>query len=238
MPDCRFSRVDPQAGCFVTTIGDPIHQADWRNFQFGPNEQVRVCTWRDHGVDASEVQDWLESWNAKHENEVGLTLVPVDKGELPRNGFTHSAIAEAFEKQVSLSGDCEREMYFVGRNAGDFLYGVLAVTTLPLPETLGETDDQTLTHAFVVARRATAMNVVFPPAGVTEHEIWHLLGCKQHYSWDRCYAQIAALKMQEENFKEVGYFKRIGEQPFYPTWDNLSEHLLVSRAQVNERLAQ
>jgi hypothetical protein len=101
----------------------------------------------------------------------------------------------------------------------------------PLPETLGETDDQTLTHAFVVAHKATAMNFVFPPASVAEHEIWHLLGCKQHYDWDRCYAQIAALKMQEENFKEIGYFKRIGEEPFYPTWDNLSEHLLISRAQ-------
>lgn len=196
-----------QSGCFVTTIGDPIHQSDWRNFHFGPNEQVRVCTWRDHGVAASEVQDWLEAWNSKHQEEVGLTLVPIDKGELPRNGFTHTAIAEAFEKQVSLSGDCDREMYFVGRNAGDFLYGVLAVTTIPLPETLGETDDQTLTHAFVVARSATVMNVVFPPASVAEHEIWHLLGCKQHYSWDRCYAQIEALKMQEENFKERRVFQ-------------------------------
>jgi hypothetical protein len=222
----------------VTTIGDPIHQSDWKNFHFGPNEQVRVCTWRDYGVGASEVQDWLEAWNTKHKEEVGLTLVPVDKGELARSGFTHTAIAEGFAKQVALSEDCDREMYFVGRNAGDFLYGVLAVTTLPLPEILGETDDQTLTHSFVVARRATAMNVVFPPSGVTEHELWHLLGCKQHYSWDHCYAQIAALKMQEENFKDIGYFKRIGEQPFYPTWDNLSEHLLVNRAQVNERLAQ
>ena len=226
-----------QSGCFTTSIGDLGHQGDWQNFRFGPDEQVKVCFRHDNGVSASEVRGWIEAWNTKHEREVGLDLVPVDKGELPRSGFTHSAIAEGFERQVPLSEDCDREMYFVGRNAGDFLYGVLAVTTIPLPEILGETDDQTLTHAFVVARRATAMNFVLPPAAVTEHEIWHLLGCKQHYDWDRCYAQIAALKMQEENFKEVGYFERIGEPTFYPTWDNLSEHLLISRAQVNWMLA-
>ena len=224
-----------QIGCFATAIGDPLHQSDWKGFNFGPSEQVRVCTWRDYGVSATEVQDWLEAWNTKHEEQVGLTVVPIDKGELPRNGFTHTAITDSFEKQVPLTDDCDRDMYFVGRNVGDFLFGVLAVTTLPLAETLGETDDQTLTHAFVVERNATLMNFVFSPAAITEHEIWRWLGCKQHYDWDRCYPQIAMLKMQEASLKETGYFKRIGEQPFYSTWDNLSDHLLVSRAEVNSR---
>jgi hypothetical protein len=225
-----------QIGCFATTIGDPGHQHDWSNYQFGPREQVRVCTWRENGVPADEVDDWIQNWNQKHENEVMLTLVPVDKGELPRGGFTHTEITDSFEKQVPLSNDCDREMYFVGRNVGDFLYGVLAVTTVPLPETLGETEDLTLTHAFVVASRATVMNLVFPPKEITEHEIWHLLGCKQHYNWDRCYAQVAALKMEQERLIQGGYFGQIGEKPFYPTWDNLSDRFLVSRAEVNSHL--
>jgi hypothetical protein len=222
-------------GCFATAIGDPGHAGDWREYQFGTNEQVRVCTWRDSGVSAEEVRNWIDEWNVRHDQEVMITLVSVDKGELPRDGFTHNAISSAFERQVSLTNDCDRDLYFVGRNLGDFLYGVLAFTTVPLPETLGETDDLTLTHAFVVARRATVMNLVFSPEDITEHEIWHLLGCKQHYDWDLCYSQIAALKQEHERLVEGDYFKQIGEQPFYPTWDNLSERFLVSRAEVNSR---
>lgn len=224
-----------QLSCYATTIGDPGHEHDFIHYSFGPITPVKVCTWRDNGVSADEVRNWISNWNNKHEEQVMITLVPVDKGELPRGGFTHDQISAAFEKEVSLTSDCDRDMYFVGRNLGDFLYGVLAVTTLPLPETLGETDDVTLTHAFVVARRATVLNLVFPPEDIAEHEIWHLLGCKQHYNWDRCYSQIAALKMERQRLVEGGYFEQIGETPFYPTWDNLSDRFLVSRAQVNSR---
>ena len=222
-----------QLGCFATSIGDSGHELDWTHYSFGAATRVTVCTWRDNGVSADEVRDWITNWNTKHSQEVMITLVPVDQGELSRSGFTHNEISTAFDQKVSLTKDCDRDMYFVGRNVGDFLYGVLAVTTLPLPETLGETDDVTLTHAFVVARRATVLNLVFPPEDIAEHEIWHLLGCKQHHDWDRCYAQIAALKLERERLLEGGYFDEIGEPPFYPTWDNLSDRFIVSRAEVN-----
>lgn len=222
-----------QIGCFVTSIGNPGHEKDWTHYEFGPDQEVKVCTYRDEGISVNEVDDWIDDWNSKHEHEVAITLVPVDKGTLTRDGFTHYQISNSFDKQISLSQDCDRDIYFVGRNFADFLYGVLAVTTIPLPETLGETDDLTLTHAFVVARRATVFNLIFPPQAITEHEMWHLLGCKQHYDWDRCYSQVEALKRERRNLVEGNYFSQVQEPPFYPTWDNLSDRFLVSRAEVN-----
>jgi hypothetical protein len=222
-----------QAGCFATAIGNPGHENDWTHYQFGPNEQINICTYRDEGVSSNEVTDWIQNWNAKHERQVAITLIPIDKGELPRDGFTHYEISNSFDKEIALTEGCDRDIYFVGRTFADFLYGVLAFATVPLPETLGETDDLTLTHAFIVARRATVMNLVFPPEDITEHELWHLLGCKQHYNWDRCYAQVEALKEEHRRLVDSGYFREVHEQPFYPTWDNMSDRFLVRRAEVN-----
>lgn len=136
-----------------------------------------------------------------------------------------------------LGPDCDRNLYFVGRNAGDFLWGDLAALALPLPEVLGEVDDATLTSGFVVATAISPNQLLLSPYSVTRHEIYHLLGCKQHFDMPACYAEIAALKRRKRELVADGFFRRIGEQPLYPTWDNLSDAMLVSRAAVNQVVA-
>jgi hypothetical protein len=125
----------------------------------------------------------------------------------------------------------------VGRNAGDFLWGDLAALALPLPEVLGEVDDATLTSGFVAASAISLNQLLFSPYDVTRHELYHLVGCRQHFDMPACYAQIAALKRCQRELIEDGFFRRNGEQPFYPTWDKLSDTMLVSCSAVNEVLA-
>ena len=71
----------------------------------------------------------------------------------------------------------------------------------------------------------------FSPYAVTRHELYHLLGCKQHFDMPACYREIASLKQRERQFRISGFFDRIGERPLYPTWNELTGDMLVSRAE-------
>ncbi|HKD65914.1 MAG TPA: hypothetical protein VKB84_03670 [Candidatus Binataceae bacterium] len=115
--------------------------------------------------------------------------------------------------------------------------GDVATLAVPLPEVLGEVDDATLTSGFVAATLISINQLLLPPAAVTRHELYHLIGCKQHFDMPECYAEIAALKARKRALIADGFFSRIGEQPFYPTWDALSNSMLVSRGAVNQVLA-
>jgi hypothetical protein len=154
---------------------------------------------------------------------------------LPRDGFFHGSIVRQVQSQM-LSPDCDRNLYFVGRNAEDFLWGDLAAVALPLPEVLGEVDDRTLTSGFVVATAISFNQLLLSPYTVTRHELYHLIGCKQHYDMPACYTEIAALKLRERELVANGFFRRNSEPPFYPTWDDLGDAMLVSRAAVNQTL--
>lgn len=55
-------------------------------------------------------------------------------------------------------------------------------------------NDDTHTHGFVVAATASLTHAVTGGAGESlVHEGYHLLGCG-HWSWPRCYQQIATLR--------------------------------------------
>lgn len=166
----------------------------------------------------------------------GLDVRPMSFMPLVRNGFFHTSIVKEIQAQA-LGPDCDRKLYFVGRNVGDFLWGDLAAAALPLPEVLGEVDDATLTSGFVVASAISLNQLFFSPYYATRHELYHLLGCRQHYDMPACYREIAALKRRERLLRVSGFFKRIGEQPFYPTWNDLTGAMLVSRAEVAEKIA-
>ena len=87
-------------------------------------------------------------------------------------------------------------------------------------------DDETLTHGYAVARRASLNQLVMSPESVTRHEIYHRLGCDEHFNVARCYHQIAALKR----------WKREHESDFFPAFDSVKQRLLAWRETVNARL--
>ncbi|HEY2107121.1 MAG TPA: hypothetical protein VGH29_15085 [Candidatus Binataceae bacterium] len=196
---------------------------------------MRLCVFLDDGVTESRARDLLSSWDSE-EPRYALAVKPVSFQPLARGGFFHGSIVRQVGEQM-LGPQCDRNLYFVGRNAGDFLWGDLAAVALPLPEVLGEVDDATLTSGFVVATAISFNQLLLSPYSVTRHEIYHLLGCKQHFDMPACYAEIAALKHRKRELMAEGFFSRIGEPPFYPTWDNLTDSMLVSRAAVNQVIA-
>lgn len=222
------------SGCVFTAIG--LEHEDLRSvMDFGAPEVVHLCIYLDRGITERRARELLSSWDTEAP-KYGLAVQPVSFRPLARSGFFHTSIVSQVGAQA-LAPNCDRNLYFVNRNLGDFLWGDLAAAALPLPEILGEVDDSTLTSGFVVATTMSLNQLFFSPYAVTRHELYHLLGCKQHYDMPACYRQIAALKRRERLLRANGFFKEIGEETFYPSWDELTGDMLVSRAEVNQKVA-
>jgi hypothetical protein len=196
---------------------------------------VNLCVYLDRGITEGRARELLASWDSEGP-KYGLAVNPVSFQPLARDGLFHSSIVQQIGSQP-LARNCDRNLYFVNRNVEDFLWGDLAAVALPLPEILGEVDDATLTSGFVVATTISFNQLLLSPYTVTRHELYHLLGCKQHYDMPACYDQIAALKGRERQLRASGFFRKIGEQPFYPTWDDLTDAMLTSRIAVSQKLA-
>jgi hypothetical protein len=206
------------------------HPALRDRINYGPPQEIRLCVYLDDGITPREAQALLESWN-EQARIYGLYVRPVSFAPLIREGFFHSSILEQVD-QIPLGPSCDRVLYFVNRNAGDYAFGVVAAT-MGIPEILGEVDDPTLTHGYVVARRATINQIVMTPYGVTRHELFHLLGCPVHFDMPDCYRRIHDLKLAREKLQASGYFVKNHEEPFYPTYASRTHSMLVSREQVD-----
>jgi len=199
---------------------------------FGPPKTVKLCVYLDDGITRQEADELLSGWNSSEAPKYDLYVEPVSYSSLKRKAFFHGGIMDQL-LQVPLPNRCDRALWFVNRSVGDVLYGFGPATVLGAPVVLGEVDDLTLTHGFVLAKTASLSQLFESPETVTTHEIYHLLGCGQHFDMPRCYRQIQRLKVEELKLRASNYDARIGEQPFYPTWNNLDEtRLLRSRKEV------
>lgn len=207
------------------------HPALRDSFDYGPPREVRVCVYLDDGISAQDAAELLHSWDDQA-SIYNLYIKPVSFEGLRREGFLHSQILGQVTR-MPLPAECDRMLYFVNRNAGDALYGLVAAA-LGLPEVLGEVDDTTLTRGYVVARRATMNQLVLSPAHITEHELFHLLGCPAHFNMPDCYRRIQSLKAEEAKREHDGFYRKNGEPPFYPSFASGSYSMLVSRAEVND----
>jgi hypothetical protein len=215
------------AGC--TSMGID-HPALRDSINFGPPREVRMCVYLDDGITSKEATDLLESW-ADEASIYNLYIRPASFGHLRRGGFFHSEILDQVTR-IPLGRSCDRVLYFVNRSLGDVAYGLASAAT-GLPEVLGEVDDVTLTHGFVFARSASVNQLVMTPSIVTRHELFHLLGCPQHFDMQDCYRRIESLKNVETRLLERGYYDGQGEEPFYPTFASRTDSMLLSRAQVD-----
>jgi hypothetical protein len=78
----------------------------------------------------------------------------------------------------------------------------------------------------VIAQRASVNQLFTPPRSVVRHELYHLLGCDEHFNMEHCYQRIALLKRTKQ---------ALGGD-FFPAWDMTNKLVLVSREAVNTRL--
>jgi len=192
-----------------------LHQLD-----FGPPDTVALCLYLDDGINEERARALVEdAWRG----EAPLYRLTIDIAEVrrwSRPGFTVHAILEAL-RQEPLRAPCDRILALIGRHVGDYVWGLLL-----LPEFLGAVNDETFTHGYVVAKWASLNQLLSPPRAVIRHELYHLLGCDAHFDMTRCYEQIALLKR----------FRRTHRTDFFPAWDPISRHVLLSREAVNSRL--
>jgi hypothetical protein len=206
-------------GC-MTSMGhdDPAALA---RTSFGSRQTVNMCVYLDDGVTATDAQNLLQSWNDEAE-KYNLFVNPVSYQHRKRSGFFYWEIMRDVES-IPLKAPCDRVIYFANRSVGDFMYG-LATIAIGVPEVLGYVDDQTLTHGFVYANVATPAQLLISPHNTTRHELYHLLGCGEHYNMPKCYEQISQLKTAATG------------SDFFPTFENRQPLLLTTREQVNAKL--
>ena len=187
---------------------------------FGPPDAVSLCLYLDDGVSEERARALVEeAWSTEAPlYDLRVTVTGVTRWQRP--AFTMDGILEALTREPLRPG-CDRVLALLGRHLGDFIWGLL-----PLPEALGAVDDDTLTHAYAVITRVTFNQIFLSPRDVVRHELYHMLGCAEHFDMEGCYRQIAALKR----------WKRAHASEFFPAWDSVAREMLVSREAVNARL--
>jgi hypothetical protein len=206
------------SGC--TSIG--LHSADARRqHEFGPPDTVRLCLHLDDGISETRGRALIdEAWRGEAPL-YGLRLAVTEVTRWPRPAFTMNGIIEALTREPLPPG-CDRVFALIVRHVGDILWGLLL-----LPEVLGAVNDETLTHGYAIVGHASLNQLFSSPTDVIRHEIYHLLGCDEHFRMGRCYEQIARLKQ----------WKRSHQSEFFPAWDITSQRILATREAVNEALS-
>ncbi len=206
------------AGC--TSMGSHDYEA-LKKIDFGPARTVRLCVLLDDGISAADARSLLTSaWTEEERRAFGIDFEVVRFRRWFRPGYTVDAIVASLVKEP-LEPPCDRVLAFVNRTFGDFVWGFFW-----LPEVYGYVTRSVLTHGYVVARMATLQQAILlaTPASILNHELYHLLGCTEHWNMGLCYEQIAQLKRADA-----------GE--FFPAWSPITTLKVITKRQwANELL--
>ena len=205
------------AGC--TSVG--IHSSSARaQLDFGAPDTVSLCLYLDEGISEEQARALIDEAWRDEAPLYGLEVKIASVTRWRRPAFTMDGIVDALRREPLLPG-CDRILALIGRHLGDVVWGLL------LPEYLGAVNDETLTHGYVIAQRRSLNQLFEPPRSVVRHELYHLLGCEEHFAMEHCYQRIASLKRTKQ---------ALGSD-FFPAWDMSNNVILVSREAVNALLA-
>lgn len=200
-----------------TSIG--IHdESAYLNRDFGPEEPLRICVLLDsEDVSAAEgaalMRPVIEEF-AQYKIEIS---VPWYKA-WQRPGFANQKIVEGLANR-RLQPPCDRLLALVGRNFGDFMFGLAGV------EVLGSVDTVTHTRGYVVSEVASFNQLITPPESAAIHETYHLLGCEHDLAMAACYGRIQKLKAAARKNRESG-------NDFFPTYTRLNQ-IITRREDVD-----
>jgi hypothetical protein len=187
------------AACTFIGVDNPALRStiDW-----GAEQAVPTCVYLDGGVSRAEADQLLGWWNNREAHWYKLEFVPASYEPLQRepDKFFYFQLAAQLDT-VKLPDRCIKQIWFVHRNLGDFIYGG-AANVLGLPEVVGWTDDDTRTKAWAYADVTPDVNqLVISPGAAIRHEMYHLLGC-DHFdiTMSRCYEAIQDFKAREREY--------------------------------------
>jgi hypothetical protein len=167
-----------------TTVG--MHTAERSRVDYGPPATLRVCLLVNEGLPPERGAELIAAVNTEFK-PYGITVVVPWSRPWHRPGFDMEAIIEELITH-ELEPPCDRLLGLVGRNAGDFIWGLF------LPEALGAVDANTHTHGYVVASVGSVNQVFAAPSDGMVHEFYHMLGCPHELSLTACYHLIAEIK--------------------------------------------
>lgn len=122
-----------------------------------------------------------------------------------------------------LEAPCDRILALVGRDARDFVWGVL------MPEILGAVETRTNTKGFVVAEVGSLNQVLTfaSPQDAAVHEFYHMLGCRHSLDKEETYAQVGRIK-------QLAALNRRQGRDFFPAMSEKGR-VYTTRAAVDRR---
>lgn len=173
-------------GC-ATSVG--VHKPEaLENMDFGAPDTVRICAFAEPSVSRSQVEELYKAANGEFAR-FGIAFRIEKFLPFERKSVFNESIMEDLLASYPLEGSCDRNVAFIGRNMFDFLYGNLVGA-----EVLGAVDSATNTRSYIVAEKASFLQLFMPPKDVLIHESYHLFGCPHSQSLESCYSNIQTLK--------------------------------------------
>ena len=206
-------------GC--TTVGIP-DKAAMENIDFGPQETLRICIYKDVNISDQQADDIIAALQEEF-SHFGLAIeVPWVKS-WKRPAFSSDEIMNNFAS-CPLEKPCDRLLALVGRNFGDFLWGIV------MPEIHGYVEVVSMTKGVAVAEIGSFNQILSmrSAAGIAIHETYHLLGCDHDLDAKSCYQKIALVKKIARN-------SRLAGRDFFPSV-TLDQRVLLSRNDVEKIL--
>ncbi|MDV6237580.1 hypothetical protein CH379_018260 [Leptospira ellisii] len=198
-----------------TTIG--FHRDSIRkDIDFGEEETLRLCVWKDKKIDAEELRILVSAWNEELElYKIRIRLAEVFDWERP--GWTGFAIMDQVF-QAPLPSGCDRLLAVAGGKLGDTVFEVvgifLAFFGIPSFQVLGAVETRTGTRGYVLGQTRTLTHwIVGGPEKTLIHEGYHLLGCGHSFFLSDCYLKIREVKEWKRKNRTAGadFFPSLGE---------------------------
>ncbi|EMJ97787.1 hypothetical protein LEP1GSC193_3374 [Leptospira alstonii serovar Pingchang str. 80-412] len=195
-----------------------------REIDFGEEETLRLCVWKDVKVSEKELTELVETWNKELEYyKIRISLSDVKDWERP--GWTGATIMDqVFYAELPLQ--CDRLLAVAGGKLSDTVFElvgiVFALFGIPSFQILGAVETKTGTRGYILGQTRTISHWLSGGAEETLiHEGYHLLGCKHSFFLSDCYVRIRTLKELKRKNREAG-------TPFFPSIDEEGKIFLKS----------
>jgi hypothetical protein len=178
---------------------------------------LNLCLLKDQGVSCQQAETIIAALSADMAVHGIAIHVPWIR-DWQRAAFFETGITRAIAA-TPLEAPCDRILALVGRNLGDFAWGLL------MPEILGAVEVLTRTKGYAVAETGSLNQVLslHSPADGAIHEFYHMLGCDHGDSAQACAAHIDTVKKQARQNHSDG-------NTFFPGIDPAGQPLFTRAA--------